>query len=528
MSVTAHAESVAGSKGLKAGALGLVATTVIAVASTAPGYSLAASLGFITDETGVKAASIIWIAFVPMACIAAAFYYLNKADADCGTTFAWGTRAFGPRTGWIGSWGLIMADLVIMPNLAGISGSYLLLLFGLEDQASNFVWVTALGCLFIIAMTWICWKGIELSARTQVALLGTELAVLGVFAAVTIAKSFGDGATLTQAVDQGDGTTLDTTYQSVSPSLDWLWPSGLSASALTAGLVLAVFIYWGWDTAVSVNEECEDSNRTPGVAAVISTFILLAIYLLVTFGAVAYLGPQFLSDNADDALYAVGQESVGGFFNKLVIISILTSAAASCQTTILPATRSMLSMGSHGAAPSRLASIDRRTLTPAFSTWFFGVLSCLWFVVLVVIQENTGTLAYDAAIAGVGIMIAFYYGLSGLACIWYYRRWLLSSTKSFFMVGVLPAIGSSILGYIMVKTLIDSSKEDYEYGLLFGMGTVFVIGVGLMLLGVPLMEWSRVKNPAFFTFQADPASSAPNPIVDTEPAEPLGSYRKGV
>ena len=36
-----------GSKGLKGGALGLLSSVVIGVSSTAPGYSIAATLGFV-------------------------------------------------------------------------------------------------------------------------------------------------------------------------------------------------------------------------------------------------------------------------------------------------------------------------------------------------------------------------------------------------------------------------------------------------------------------------------------------------
>ena len=64
------------SKGLKAGALGLASATVVGVASTAPAYSLAASLGLVTFYVGTKAPAVMWIAFIPMGCIAAAFFYL--------------------------------------------------------------------------------------------------------------------------------------------------------------------------------------------------------------------------------------------------------------------------------------------------------------------------------------------------------------------------------------------------------------------------------------------------------------------
>ena len=179
------------SKGLKDGALGLMTATVIGVASTAPGYSLAATLGFITAYVGLRSPAIMWIAFVPMGCIAAAFFYLNRADPDCGTNFSWVTRSIGPRSGWMGGWSSAVADLVIMPNLAVISRRCT------RSNSSDGTtpakptgrrWL--LGIAFIMAMTWICVVGIELSARSQLILLGTELGVLVVFSVVAFYKAF--------------------------------------------------------------------------------------------------------------------------------------------------------------------------------------------------------------------------------------------------------------------------------------------------------------------------------------------------
>jgi amino acid transporter len=510
-------------KGLKGGSLGLIAVIVIGVASTAPGYSLAAGIGGIAGEVGTKAPFIMLFAFVPMGCIAAAFYYLNKADPDCGTNFTWGVRAFGPKVGWIAGWGCIIADLIIMPNLAGISGEYLVLLFS-ERLASNIYLTTTIGVLFIIAMCWICWKGIELSARSQVLLLGTELVVLAVFAIVAIVKSYGG---VTRTLPNAEG--VDTVYSSMTPSLSWLSPSGVSAQAITAGLVVAIFAYWGWDTCVSVNEEAEDSSRTPGRAAVLSTFILLAIYLLLAFGVVSLLGDQFVADNSTDAIYAVGKEALPSFFLKLLIIAVLTSAAASCQTTILPATRTMLSMGSHGAAPAALARIDRKRLTPDFSTWLFGIVSIVWYLMLVIVSHNTSTDAYSASIAAVGMAIAVYYGLSGISCIWYYRRYLFKSAKNFFLIGVLPGFGGIVLLYVFFKTVVDAFEEDYTDppSTLFGVGTVLVIGTVLLLLGIPLMLWCSRKYPQFFTYSSDPIETVPDPYSENTLAAPLGTYVKG-
>ena len=515
MAETLVAEGGVASKGLKGGSLGLVAVIVIGVASTAPGYSLAASIGLVTGEAGVKAPFILLFAFFPMACIAASFYYLNKADPDCGTNFTWGVRAFGPKAGWFAGWGCIVADLVIMPNLAGVSGQYLVLLFN-KEASNNIYLTTAIGIVFIIGMTWICWKGIELSARSQVILLGTELIVLGAFAVVALYKASGDG--ITRIVD-------GVTYQSVAPSLSWLSPSGLSTSAITAGLVVAVFIYWGWDTCVSVNEEAKDSATTPGRAAVLSTLVLLVIYLVVSYGSVALLGPDFVTDHSDDSLAALGEVALPTILVKLLIIAVLTSAAASCQTTILPATRTMLSMGAHGAAPAKLARIDPKRLTPDYSSWLFGGVSIAWYLLLVIVSNNTDTDLYTSSIGAVGMAIAVYYGLSGISCVVYFRRWVTKSFKNFILMAVLPGVGGTLLLYVFYRTVADNLGSGGDHVLL-------ITGTGLLLLGLPAMFWCSMKYPKFFDYRPDPVELVKDPTSNDTLAAPLGTYtktnRKGV
>ena len=179
-----------GDKGLKAGALGFVSSVVIGVASTAPGYSLAASLGLVVAVVGLQAPAIMLLAFVPMLFIASAYYYLNRADPDCGTTFSWVTRAMGPHIGWMGGWGIIAADVIVMANLAQIAGQYSFYLVGADSLAASKWWSLAAGVIWIAVMTWICYVGIEASAKTQWFLLGAEVIVLGIFAVVALGKVY--------------------------------------------------------------------------------------------------------------------------------------------------------------------------------------------------------------------------------------------------------------------------------------------------------------------------------------------------
>jgi amino acid transporter len=499
------------SKGLKSGALGLASTTVIGVASTAPGYSLAASLGFVTAAVGLKAPAIMWIAFIPMGCIAAAFFYLNRADPDCGTNFAWVTRAMGPRTGWLGGWASLMADLIIMPSLALIAAQYTFLLFGWDNLANN-TWCTLiLGIIFIMGMTWICVVGIELSARTQMALLIIELGVLVLFSVVALWKAY-------------DGSIPG----SITPSFDWLVPSGFGGTnALTEGLLAAVFIYWGWDTATSVNEESDNPNSTPGIAGVLSTIILVAIFVIVAFAAQAVRGADFLTNHSDDVLSATGKlvfgnSAWGTVALKLLIIAVLSSAAASCQTTILPAARTSLSMAMHRAFPPKFGEVDARHLTPAFSTWLFGIASCVWLTALVLLSRYGGGDVLSWSVDGVGLMIAYYYGQTGIACVIYFRRYLFTSVKNFFLVGLLPLFGGLSLAFIFVwsvKDMTDPAFEDPAVSWL-GVSPDLWLGLGTLLIGIPLMYIWQTRDGAFFRVRTDPIDRRPPP-EGGEPLPPL-------
>ena len=164
-------------KGLKTGALGLVSSIVMGVASTAPAYSLAATLGLIVAAVGLGSPIVAVLAFVPMFLTSIGYSELNKADPDCGTTFTWASRAFGPKTGWAGGWAIIAADILVMASLAQVAGQYVFLLFGANGIGSNPAsgWVLLVGVLWIIAMTYICYRGIEVSARLQRVLLAVEV-----------------------------------------------------------------------------------------------------------------------------------------------------------------------------------------------------------------------------------------------------------------------------------------------------------------------------------------------------------------
>jgi amino acid transporter len=322
--------------------------------------------------------------------------------------------------------------------------------------------------------------GIELSARTQVGLLAAEIVTLALFAVFALVKVYGG----------------DAGVNAVEPELSWINPFSLSLSEISAGMLLAVFIYWGWDTTATVNEETEDPGEAPGKATVISTLILLGVYVIVAIAAQAYDGVEGLVAEPEDVLSHLGTEVFGSPLDKILIIAVLTSAAASTQTTILPTARTTLSMARAKAMPRSLGKVHPRFLTPHVSTIMMGTLSVVWYVSLTLVSED---ILYDS-LAALGLMIAFYIGLTGFACTIYYRRELLRSVKNFLLVGVGPTLGGAILFYILIKNGIElSDPANSESGNAWlGIGPPLLIAIFFLVLGFVLMFVQWHKFPDFF------------------------------
>jgi amino acid transporter len=491
-------------KGLKSGALGLISSTVIATASVAPAYSLAATLGFVVLAVGLKSPLVAILAFVPMILTSIGYSELNKADPDCGTTFTWATRAFGPKTGWAGGWAIVAADVLVMASLAQVAGQYIFLLFNANGIGRNPAsgWVLLTGVLWIVFMTYICYRGIEVSANFQKALLSIEITMLLILSVVALTR-----------VGTGNHPA-----ESIHPTWSWLSPSGLPFPAFASGLILMVFIYWGWDTALSVNEETKDPTKTPGRSAMLSTVILVVTYGIAIFGAQAFagIGTKGIGlanpNNSGDVLSVLGHAvfgagTIGNVFYRLLLLMVLSSAAASTQTTILPTARTTLSMATYQALPPAFAKMNRKHLTPSVSTLVMGGISIVLYAAF---NYMSGGNVISDAVTSCGVFIATYYGLTGFTCAWYYRRNLTSSARNLWMQGILPALGGAILWFLggwslyldyNMNSPYEASYTSFHVPGIGQVGGVFIIVLFSWLLGLLFFIYLRVTRPPFFRKQ---------------------------
>ena len=483
---------------LRPGAIGFLDALVIGLASTSPAYSLAAIIGALVALTGVNAPGVLLASFVPMLLIASAFAALNRVDPDCGTTFSWVTRAMGPWAGWIGGWAITMTGVLIIGSLANVGVVFTLRTLNLDSLAENTPVVLVLTVALILLMTWICVLGTELSAHLQNGLIIAQTLALLVFAAVAIVR----------------GVTGNSPLGGLDPSWSWLNPFGAGGAALSGGLLLGVFAYWGWESAVNLTEETRDSTSTPGRAAIASTVVLLVTYVGVAIAVLAFAGTDYLAQNADEeeAIFALLSTEVMGGWDWVVLLAVATAAIASTQTTILPASRTGLSMARRHAFPRRFGHISPRHRTPDVSTWWVGGIASVWFVAVSLLSEN----ALFDSITALSLLIAFYYALTGVACAVYHRRQLTRSVSSFLLIGVGPLVGAGLLIWLLVLAIRDISDPGNSYTgqAWLGVGPPLVIGLGIFLVGLVLMFVWRARDSRYW--QERPGIAGDRIVVDED------------
>jgi amino acid transporter len=407
----------------------------------------------------------------------------------------------GPWLGWQGGWAIAMTGILVVGALADVAVRFTLLMFGLDDVAyptegtegywlSRFV-VIAATLAVVLVMTWICVIGTELSAHVQNVLILLQVAALLVFA----------GVALYQVVAEDRPGSL-------TPQLSWLNPFAQGGGALTAGLLLGVFAYWGWESAVNLTEETTPGEATAGLAGVLSTVVLVVSYLSVAFAIVAVAGTSFLAENAgeEEAIFALIGEDVMGSWDWVLLLAVVTSAIASTQTTIIPASRTALSMARRRAVPATFGHIHPRFRTPDVATWWVAGIAGTWYVVVSLLSEN----ALFDSLTALSLVIAFYYSLTGVACALYYRRVLGQSVRNLLLIGIGPVVGSALLLWLLVEAAIDMADPENSYSgqSWFGVGPPLVIGVVIFAAGLVLMVVWRLRSPAFWSERAgvvDPA-----------------------
>jgi amino acid transporter len=455
-----HGTADRSSHGLRANALTFFDAIVMALAGTAPAFSIAATTGVLFLATGYASPAALLYCSVPMLGIAWAFSYLNRLEPNASATYAWVGRAIHPIVGFLAGWCCVVSVTLFMVAGSVPVASLTLSLFS-ASLANNLTVVTVVGCAFLLVILATVMFGVTVSAKAQWIMTGVEIVFLAVFAVLAFVHIAG--------------------HSHVGYSWSWFGASRFhSLSGFAVGALIAAYYFWGWDVTANLSEETKDSRRASGAGGIIGVFILLGLFLLYTVVIQMVVPAKAIAANTADLLSVLGHDVWPAAGGKVIVVAVLLSSLATLETALIQSTRSLLVMSADRVIPKIFGQIHPRWRTP----WIGALVLSGIAVALFVLSNFVGsvsTLLTDA-VSAIGLQIAIYYGLAGLAVAVAYRKVLLKSVGNFVFIGLWPLLGGVFMLWIFGESVSSLS------------GAANAVGLGAIGLGIVPLGWYLVKG----------------------------------
>ncbi|MFH8257929.1 APC family permease [Streptomyces roseolus] len=429
------------SRGLQPNVLGTFDTIVMAVAGSAPAYSLAATTAVLFGAVGFAGPAALLYCAIPMFGIVLAYARLGRIDVNAGAGYSWVGRTLHPFLGFLSGWALVFAATVFMVAGSLPAGSLTLALVA-PGLASSTPLAAAVGACWFLLMLGVVLGGTRLTVRAQLLMSGIEMAILLAFVLAAVA------------------------HRGRAVAFDWSWfglghfhgPEGFAAGAL-----IAAFYYWGWDVTSNLSEETRNSRRTAGLAALVGVGFVFLLFVAFTVAVNVLLPADRILDAGPNVLAVLGEEIWPGVGGKLLVVAVVLSTVATLETTLLQVTRSLFAMGRDRTLPAALGLVHRRWNTPWVAIAAVGAAALVLFAAAAA-AGSVQRILRDA-VSAIGLQIAFYYGLAGIAAVVAYKSLLLRSAKNLLLGGVWPLLGSAFMLWAFVESLGELSTTALTIGL---------------------------------------------------------------
>ena len=450
---------------LRHNALSKIDSLLISVAGAAPANSLAVSTAALVAAVGLFGPGAILFGAISMFGIAVAFFYLNVWRSDAGAAYAWVGRSLNPYLGFFAGWSPIVANLVYM-----VAGSLPAAAATLDlvnpSLADNAVAVTAVGAAWFLLIAIIGLAGIRLTAKFQKVVTSIEIAGIIVLAVAGIVHGLQTHATF---------------------SLLWLSPLGPGTlRAFMAGALVALFYFWGWDVALNLTEETIDRNRVPGAGGLGGMLLILALFIVAQVSIQMALTPQQIADANANVLVVFANAVMPRPWGDIAILVVIISTVGTLETSLLTVSRIMLSMGRDRVIDPRLAQLHPKFATPWFGSILFAGTALLLFAAAAASSQLNSTL--NQSVNAIGILVAIYFGLSGIASAWYYRHLYPIDRAALWLRGIWPAAAGVFLFVV-------AAMQVAQAGLLGSMVTVGLLAAG----AIPMLYYRSKYSSPFFT-----------------------------
>jgi amino acid transporter len=453
-------------KGLKQNALSIIDTITLAVAGTAPSYSLNATTAALVAAVGLASPGALLYGAIPMFGIAFAFMHLNRWRADAGASYAWVGRSINPQLGFLCAWTFLTLSTAFMVAAALPVGVTTLSLIAPQVQ-DNVLIATIVGGLWFVAVASMTILGVSLAASVQ--RLMTTIEVLALLALAV-------------------GAALKFSANPVTPfSWSWFSPTAFGDfQTFMAGMLVAMFYYFGWDVSSNVAEETQDSNDTPGSSGVLGMIGIFALFLIMQVAVQMGMTPEAVEKNSASLLPALGDAIFPRPWGSIAVLAVLLSTVGTIGTQLTQCARTLFSMGRDRVIHAKFAEIHPKFQTP----WLAGLVVTVLSLFLMILSSTSASIGevMSSLISSIGVMVSFYYSMTGFACAWYYRKTMRQSLKTFLVQGVWSV--SSAIVLLAVGCL-----QLPQLGLQVSLFTVGAIAVGL----IPMFYFRAKYGSSFYT-----------------------------
>ena len=455
--------------------IGLGDAIVMGLSGSGPAQTLAVSLAGLVAVSGYGGIIAILACFVPMIGIAIAYQRLNRWDQSSGATYSWVAKVFHPYLGFLSGWMILLYYTLGTTTLTIPAGIYTLALAA-PAYVENHWAIFCIGALWNVLITALAVLGLKFVARFEWAIVIFQYAVLLLvsgFALLALAEG-----------------TVDARF-----SWSWFSWAGIGGlKGLMGGILIACFMYSGWDASIYVNEETTDRANNPGKAALASVVMLALVYSLATFAFQGVLAPKDLQAHAGDVLSAVTGRLLGKPWASAMALAVLAATLASLQAAVVSAARVGLAMSKDQVMPKCFQRVSVSTGSP----WAATVTMSSVNVLLLGLALGTASIAaaLTNAASSLGLIAIVFYGITAAAALWQQRAALGSSLGNLLLGGLLPLVGVLFSIWVLIESFLTGAISP----------AVMWYGFGSICLGALLAVFlHRFMGVRFF----DSLSTAP-------------------
>ena len=447
------------SDGLKQDSLHLGESIIMGIAGTAPAFSIAATTGALFMAVGVLAAPSLLYCGLIMFGVTLAYLNLNWINAHAGAAYAWVGEVFHPVLGFFAGWALLVASAVFM-----VSGTFPAATSTLALVAPEYVndvnAVAFVAALWLVIVSFIVIKGTKLAAIFQVLTTVIEVGILFVIIV---------------------GIFWYYYFNPVAP-FSWSYFSieNFTPETFATGALVALFFFWGWDVTLNLSEETANVQENPGKGAFWAMIIVLALFISFAIAVQVSMTEAEVERAGTNVLLALSKKVFPDPYSYMAVIAVMLSTVGTLETTILQFTRTMFAKGRDGVLHPRYAILHKTWKTPWVSTLVITSIGlALLFASSFFPSINS---VIELSVRAIGFQVAFYYGLTCLACAWLFRKAAMVNIKNFITMMLWPTVSS-----LFMMMIIYFSIKTFDT-------LTTVVGLGGIAVGVIPLLWNKYNK----------------------------------